>query len=120
MRYADCDPLRMAHHSVYPVWMEEARGELLRRAGRPYSELEGTGVYFVVARMSMRWRQPARYDRVLDVTVRQAKPLANAAIKVDHDYEIRCDGNLLMTGSSTLVCVDREGKPRTIPAGAAG
>ena len=112
VRYVECDPMNVAHHSVYPVWLEAARTELLRTQGEAYRDLESAGVYFVVARMSLRYRRPARYDDVLEVQVR-ARP--SAGVKVEHEYEIRRDHELLATAVTTLVCVDREGKLRPIP-----
>ena len=31
VRYAECDPMGYVHHTVFPVWFEMARTELLRR-----------------------------------------------------------------------------------------
>jgi acyl-CoA thioester hydrolase len=114
VRYAECDPMNVAHHSAYPVWMEMARTELLRRRGVTYRELEAKGVFFVVARLSIRYRRPARYDDVLRV---HAKLRPSAGVKVEHDYEIFRGEELLATAETTVACVDREGKLRPIPEG---
>lgn len=114
VRYAECDPMNVAHHSVYPVWFEQARTELLREQGEAYRQLEAAGVFFVVARLNLRYRKPARYDDELSVRV-VARP--SAGVKVEHDYEVRRGDELLTTGSSTLVCVDRDGRLRPIPEG---
>ena len=47
VRYAECDPMRVAHHSVYATWFELARTELLRARGLAYRECEAAGVFFV-------------------------------------------------------------------------
>ncbi len=119
VRYHECDPMNVAHHAVYPVWLEMARTELLRQRGMAYRDCEAAGIYFVVARMSLKYRRPARYDDLLRVTV-MARP--SAGVKVEHDYEIRRadDDELLTTASTTLVCVDRDGKARSIPPGVLG
>jgi acyl-CoA thioester hydrolase len=117
VRYSECDPMNVAHHSVYPVWMEIARTELLRQRGVAYRELEARGVYFVVARLGVRYRKPARYDDVLRVIV---QGLPSAGVKVDHEYEIRRGDELIAAAQTTLVCVDREGKLQPIPPGALG
>lgn len=114
VRYVECDPMRVAHHSVYPVWMEMARTELLRLGGAVYRDLETRGVFFVVARMSLRYKKPARYDDVLTIVVREQP---SHGVKVEHEYEIRRDGDLLATAETTLVCVDSDGKLQPIPAG---
>lgn len=112
VRYAECDPMRVAHHAVYPVWLEQARTELLRQQGVRYRDLEETGVYFVVARMSFRFRRPAHYDDELRIRV---EALPTAGVKVEHRYEVRREDVLLATAETTLVCVDGSGKPRPVP-----
>ncbi|MCE9591879.1 MAG: acyl-CoA thioesterase [Planctomycetes bacterium] len=112
VRYCECDPMNVAHHSVYPVWMEIARTEMLRKAGVAYRELEDRGVFFVVARMSLKYRRPARYDDLLTI---RAELLPSAGVKVEHTYEIRRGGELLATAETTLVCVDRAGKVQPVP-----
>jgi acyl-CoA thioester hydrolase len=112
VRYCECDPMGVAHHCVYPIWFEIARTELLRRQGRAYRELEASGICFVVARLSLRYRRPARYDDELDVVARLA---AGGRVKIEHTYEVRRDGTLLTTGETTLVCVDPEGRTRAAP-----
>lgn len=118
VRYNECDPMRVAHHGSYPVWFELARTQLLREQGVAYRDLEEQGVFFVVARMSVRYRRPARYDDELRVTVTAAR---SAGVKIDHAYEVhRTGGNgerdeLLATGQTTLACVDRQGRVRGVP-----
>ena len=115
VRYSECDPMNVAHHAVYPIWFEMARTEMLRRRGQSYADLEKRGVFFVVARLNMRFRAPARYDDQLRIHVEST--LASS-IKVDHRYGIYRNNDLLAEAWSTLVCVDREGLPQRLPGGA--
>lgn len=102
----------VAHHSVYPIWFEIGRTELLRAAGGNYRELEASGVLLAVVRLEVRYRRPARYDDLLDLTT----VLGDAAhVKIEHRYELHRDGELLALGSSTLACLDRDGRPRPLP-----
>ena len=117
VRYSECDPMNVAHHSAFPVWMEMARTELLRRRGVTYRELEAQGVFFVVARLGVRYRRPARYDDVLRV---HARLRPTAGVKVEHDYEVFRGTELLATAETTVVCVDHQGKLRPIPRGTLG
>ena len=121
VRYTECDPMGMAHHSAFPVWMEMARAEHLRRHGVPYSVLEKRGTRFVVARLSVRFRSPAYYDEVITVRVWEAAGgRKRGRIKVDHAYAFEREGRELATASSTLVCVDERGRPQPIPDGVVG
>jgi acyl-CoA thioester hydrolase len=113
-RYAETDKGGVVHHSVYPVWFEMGRTELLRANGIAYKDLEAAGIFFVVAELHIRYRQPARYDEKL-----QLETICSAvtAGKVEHSYKLtRCrDGLLLAEGSSMLCCVSAEGKIRRLP-----
>ena len=117
VRYHECDPMNVAHHAVYPVWLEIARTELLRERGLAYRQCEEQGILFVVARMSLRYHKPARYDDLLTIHVKARR---SAGVKVEHDYEITRGGELLTTASTTLVCVDRAGKIMPIPPAVLG
>jgi len=113
VRYSECDPMKVAHHASYPVWMEIARVELLRARGRSYAEMEQRGVFFVVARLSVRYKRPARYDDELTVRC-TAQPTVGA--KIEHDYEIRRGDELVATATTTIVCVDADGRVKPVPA----
>src|SRR5262245_38934795 len=43
VRYPECDPMGVAHHAAYPVWLEIGRTELLRQGGVSYQQLEAEG-----------------------------------------------------------------------------
>ncbi|MEM7624773.1 MAG: thioesterase family protein [Planctomycetota bacterium] len=112
VRYQECDPMNVAHHSVYPVWFEIARTELLRSRGQAYRALEEAGVFLVVAKLSIRYRRPAMYDDELTV---RAVSLPTVGVKLEHTYEVRRGAELLAKAETTLACVDREGKLRPVP-----
>lgn len=115
VRYCECDPMNVAHHSVYPVWLEIARTELLRQRGCTHRELEANGVYLVVAKMSLRYRRPARYDDVLRVCARVVPGSTSGSVKIEHEYEVYRGRELLATASTTLACVDQQGRLRALP-----
>ena len=46
-RYAETDQAGVVHHTVYPVWLEMGRTELLRANGLAYRDLEKKGTMFV-------------------------------------------------------------------------
>jgi acyl-CoA thioester hydrolase len=112
VRYSECDSMGVAHNSVYAIWMELARTELLRRQGMAYRDLEASGVFFVVARLSVRYHRPARYDEVLRIHVSMAQ---SHGVKVEHQYQIFRGDELLATGATTIVCLDAAGKLRPVP-----
>jgi acyl-CoA thioester hydrolase len=112
VRYVECDPMGFVHHSVYPVWFEMARTELLRRCGLRYADLEAAGVFIVVVNLQVKYKKPARYDDKLRIT---ATLNALGPVRLEHDYEVHRDDELLATASTTLACVDRDGKLIPVP-----
>lgn len=112
VRYQECDPMNVAHHSCYAVWFEIARTELLRAQGAAYAQLEKDGILFVVARLSTRYRRPAYYDDELAVEV-TAEP--SVGVKIEHRYRVLRGAELLATGETTLACVDADGKLQRVP-----
>jgi acyl-CoA thioester hydrolase len=113
-RYAETDQAGVVHHSVYPVWFEMGRTELLRANGLAYKELEKAGIFFVVAELYIKFRQPAKYDEKLQLQTRCSDVTAT---RVKHTYKLtRCsDEVLLAEGSSTLACVNEKGAAQRIP-----
>ncbi len=113
VRYAECDPRGVAHHTAYPVWFEMGRTELLRQSSDlAYRDLETEGVFFAVAKLNVQYKRPARYDDLLTL---ETKITGSGRAKIEHAYELSCDGLVLATASTTIACLDAQGRPRPIP-----
>jgi len=112
VRYAETDAMGYLHHAQYLVYFELGRTELLRVNGLSYREMEERGLFYVVARLDCRYRQPARYDDLLTLTTATTRV---SPVRVDHHYEIKRDGEPLTEANSTLVLVGRDGKPTAMP-----
>jgi len=113
-RYYETDQSGVIHHSVYPMWFEMGRTELLRVNGITYKNLEEAGVSFVVVELHIKYRLPARYDENLQLET--SCPSVSAS-RIEHSYRLtrRCDERILAEGLSILACVDAKGKLRRIP-----
>lgn len=114
VRYAEVDRMGYLHHSRYAVYFEMGRTELLRQAGVTYCDLEDVGVLFVVAKLSVRFRRPARYDEVLALTTRISRM---TTARIDHVYKLKRKetGELLAEAETTLACVNPAGEVIPIP-----
>ncbi|MCP3904964.1 MAG: acyl-CoA thioesterase [Planctomycetes bacterium] len=112
VRYCECDPMGLAHHSAYPVWFEMGRTELCRGEGIAYRDLEESGFFLAVVRLEVQYRAPARYDDVLalETTLERA-----TRAKLVHTYRLLREGRLLAVGKTTLACLDRDGRPQALP-----
>jgi acyl-CoA thioester hydrolase len=113
VRYAETDRMGLLHHANYLVYFEQARTELLRDQRASYRDIEDEGFFLVVAKIEVKYKAPAHYDDVLTVrtTVTRTSP-----VRLEHKYEVFRDGKLLCEGTSTLACVDKDGKLQAMPA----
>lgn len=113
-RYCETDQAGVVHHTVYPVWFEMGRTELLRVNGLAYSQLEKAGVFFVVSELTAKYRRPCFYDEALDLTTFCSRI---TSARIEHTYILKRaqTGLILAEGSSVLACVDRQGKARRLP-----
>ena len=113
-RYCETDQAGVVHHTVYPIWFEMGRTELLRANGMAYKDLEKAGIFFVVTTLTAKYRRPAYYDEQLKLTTTSTN-ITNA--RIEHTYQLtRPPNNLLLAeGTSILACLDANGKIRRIP-----
>lgn len=112
VRYAEVDRMGLLHHANYLVYLEQARIDLLRSAGFSYKDLEDQGYYLVLTRVEIRYRRPAGFDDLLTIRVRVDRV---TGARIDHAYEVRKGDDLLSEASTTLACIDKEGRPRSLP-----
>jgi acyl-CoA thioester hydrolase len=112
VRYPEVDAMGYLHHSRHLQYFELGRVELLRSIGFSYADLERQGVFFVVVKVEVRYRAPARYDDELTLITRVTK---QTTVRYDHAYELRRGDTLLAEGSSTIACVGRDGQVIPIP-----
>lgn len=115
VRYPETDRMGVAHHSHFPVWFELGRTEWMRVIGCPYGEMEDQdGVYFPVVDLGVRYLRPARYDQLLEIETRL---VSSEGVRVRFEYVLRDeDGSILATGHTVHASVDRDGKPKRLPA----
>jgi acyl-CoA thioester hydrolase len=112
VRYAETDKMGLLHHANYLVYFEQGRTELLRPLGKSYKEMEDQGFFLVLHKIEVRYRRPARYDDMLTLRTSVSRV---TQVRIDHKYELMRGGELLAEGSSTLACVDRDGRLQALP-----
>lgn len=112
VRYAETDRMGLLHHANYLVYFEQARTELLRQQGLTYRDMEDQGFFLVITTVEVKYRSPARYDDVLSIKATVAR---TTPVRIEHTYEVTCDGRVVAEGKTTLACVDRAGKLQALP-----
>lgn len=105
VNYSETDQMGVVYHARYLVWLDVARTEHLRRSGMSYRDLEADGLRLAVSEVSVRFRQPARYDDPIRIRcwVREV-----ASRRVDFGYAVEHaeDNRLLATASTSLLTLD--------------
>ena len=112
VRYQETDGQRRLHHANYLTYFEVGRTEMLRATGVTYRDFEDAGLFLVVSEVACSYRAPADYDDLLIVKTRLEK---SGGASLRHAYEIVRGGTILATGSTVVVCVDREGRVHRLP-----
>ena len=112
VRYQETDGQRRAHHANFLTYFEMGRTEMLRAQGRTYREFEDAGLFMVVSEATVQYRAPAGYDDVLRLRTRVEKV---GAAHIRHAYEVVRGTTIIVTGTTTVVCVDAEGHVRRLP-----
>lgn len=116
VRYADTDQMKIVYYGTYFEFFEEARSDMLRSLGLPYTELEAMGFLLPVIEAHADYKRSARYDDVLRVvTYMKQVPVARVRL----DYEVYKDGekDLLVEGYTIHVFINAAtGKPTRAPA----
>lgn len=112
VRYDECDPMGLVHHSIYLQYFEMGRTELLRASGGRYRDMESSGLLVVVVRVDCRYKSPARYDDLIEIETRIAKV---TAAKIVHEYTVRRDGVTVVTATVTLAVINRDGQLQRVP-----
>ncbi|WP_454286151.1 tol-pal system-associated acyl-CoA thioesterase [Rhizobium arsenicireducens] len=117
--YEDTDFSGLVYHARYLHFLERGRTDYLRCLGVEQSALIGIdeeGLVFVVHRMEIDFKAPARMDDVLEVRTVTSKA---GGAKMVLEQEIRRDGNLLIVAKVIIAVVNRAGRPRRLPEGLA-
>ena len=103
--YSETDQQSVVYHARYLVWLDVARTEHLRATGMSYRDLEAAGFQLMVSELSVRYRQPARYDDPIRV---RAWVRAIESRRVTFGYAVEHDASdvLLATATTALFIVN--------------
>lgn len=118
VRYAETDQMGVVYHANYLVWCEIGRTELIRQLGTSYADLEREGLFLAVSEATLRFHGSARYDdRVrVETTVAEVRSRLLAFRYTIDRFMEHGEMQRLVTARTTLVGLNREGRPRTLPA----
>ncbi|MFZ2448754.1 MAG: thioesterase family protein [Syntrophobacteraceae bacterium] len=110
--YGDTDAMGFAYYGNYLKWFEIGRAEWFRETGTSYREIEQGGTYLPVVEAHCSYIHPAFYDDVL--TISTSFTFAGPA-RLRFDYEIMRGDEIITTGYTLHVCMNRERKVQKPP-----
>ena len=115
VRYAETDAQGVAYYANYFVWFEVGRITYLRTVGFDYAQMEREGFGFVIVEATCRYLAPAHFNEELLVRTWIAE-IKHRSFVFAYEVVNQATGQLLATGRTAQVVIDRQGKPREIPA----
>ena len=114
VRYAETDQMGVVYHANYLVWCEMGRTDFIRQLGVTYADLEHGGVSLAVSELSARFHAAAHYDELIRVHTILAD-VRSRMIVFDYIVSNAETEQRLVSARTTLVSLDRTGKPIALP-----
>ncbi|MBM4136235.1 MAG: YbgC/FadM family acyl-CoA thioesterase [Nitrospira sp.] len=110
--YHDTDCGGVVYYANYLKHLEEARTEYLLSKGISLQEMAEKDIWFVVAKVEIEYKSPARYQDTLKILTRIEKTKI-ATMKIFQ--KIMKDNTIVVEAYTTLVCVGKDFKPKPLP-----
>ncbi|MBX8801754.1 tol-pal system-associated acyl-CoA thioesterase [Bacillus subtilis] len=116
--YADTDFSGVVYHARYLEFLERGRTDFLRLKGVHHTALEegqlGEPIVWIVRRMEIDFRLPARIDDmlVIETSVTEA---SGARVTMQQRIQ-RQNGDVLIEARVEAALINKQGRPRRMPA----
>jgi acyl-CoA thioester hydrolase len=112
--YQHTDAGGVVFHGAYLNFMEAGRTEMMRALGFDVADMvRREGLVFVVHRLNLVYRSPARLGDVVEVTT-DCRGISGERLQLEQ--AVRRDGRELVNAEVTLVCVNAgDFRPTAVP-----
>jgi acyl-CoA thioester hydrolase len=104
VRFAECDPQKVAFNAHFGLYIDLAVFEFMRVLGFSETLVKGPLDYQVV-KQAVEWKGPARFDQVVEVSV-WAKQLGTTSFVIATEFRIGGNDALIAAGETIYVLVD--------------
>lgn len=105
VRFAETDLQGIVFNGNYLTYYDVAWTEYFRAAGLEYNKLIEIGADTVLARTTLEFKAPARFDEVLEIHTRVSN-IGNSSLTFEFEIYIEGEDRLIGTASSLYVCID--------------
>lgn len=110
VRFAETDMQGIVFNGNYLTYYDVAWTEYFREMGYDYKSLiEETGVDTVLAKTTLEFKAPSRFDEILEIYVRVSR-VGNTSLTFDFEIWVENEERLVNRASSLYVCID----PKTL------
>jgi acyl-CoA thioester hydrolase len=109
VRFADTDLQGIVFNGNYLTYYDVAWTEYFRAVGFTWNDLLALGVDTVLARTTMVFNSPARFDEILEVHTRVSR-IGNTSLTFEFEIYPQNEDRLIGAATSLYVCVD----PKTL------
>ena len=117
VRFAETDLQGIVFNGNYLTYYDVAWTEYFRALGLDWKDMIGLGADTVLARTTMEFKAPARFDELLDIYTRVSK-IGNTSLTFEFEIYAQSDDRLIGAASSLYVCVDPHTlRPVRVPGG---
>jgi acyl-CoA thioester hydrolase len=108
VRFSEVDALRIVWHGNYVKYFEDGREAFGAKYGISYLDVMDSGYVTPVVKMSMEFKKPLEYG---DTAIVETRFINTEAAKIVLDYTIykESDNEVIATGSSVQVFLDKNG-----------
>ena len=107
VRFSEVDSMNIVWHGSYPLYFEDAREAFGHKYGIDYLTIFGNGYYAPLVDLSFQYKRPIVYGMTIRVDIFY-RPTEAAKIVFDYEIYNVADDQLMATGSSTQVFLDKQ------------
>eukprot|EP01092_Planopodium_desertum_P015328 TRINITY_DN80937_c0_g2_i1.p1 TRINITY_DN80937_c0_g2~~TRINITY_DN80937_c0_g2_i1.p1 ORF type:complete len:148 (+),score=18.81 TRINITY_DN80937_c0_g2_i1:13-456(+) len=116
VRYGECDPQQVVFNARYGDFIDIGITEYLRLMLGGIQGLNARGLDMMVVKQTKEWRGPARFDDVLEQTIRTGR-VGTTSFSILTDFVRLPDGSPVMTAETIYVMtLFGAAEKRAIPA----
>ncbi|MDN3593971.1 acyl-CoA thioesterase [Zunongwangia endophytica] len=107
VRFSECDSLQIVWHGNYLKYFEEGREDFARKHGISYLDAKQHGFATPIVKSSCEHKSPLKYgdEFIVETTFVNA-----SAAKIIYSCKIFKAGQLICTGETTQVFIDKNGE----------
>jgi acyl-CoA thioester hydrolase len=116
VRFAETDLQGIVFNGNYLMYYDVAWTEYFRALGLDYQKMLAMDADTVLAKTTIEYKAPARFDELLGIYTRVSK-IGNTSLVFDFEIYPQGEDRLVSTASNLYVCIDSKSlKPVPVPA----